>query len=262
MRQIKGLTSSRIAQIASMLPGPFLKAIEHAARLGQGKGWGTVTIQAEVRACLQLLGYEASSPIVFDIGANVGDWTAEFLTRLPDSSLWAFEPSSAAFRSLERRFSSGNQVHTVEAAIGSCVGEAELWFDKPGSGLASLSRRRLDHIGLELGRSERVMTTTIDAFCQIHDVWPDVIKLDIEGHELDALLGAQVALEKASVVQFEFGGTNIDTRTFLQDFFYLFSGNGYGLHRLSPRGLEPVPVYRESDEVFMATNFFASRTNV
>jgi len=74
--------------------------------------------------------------------------------------------------------------------------------------------------------------------------------------ELDS---AASVLDRVGVVQFEFGGCNIDTRTFLQDFWYLLTGAGYRLHRLGPNGLTPVDRYRETDEVFVTTNYFAAR---
>ena len=45
----------------------------------------------------------------------------------------------------------------------------------------------------------------------------DLLKLDVEGHEL-YLLSAKKFISKISVIQFEFGGCNIDTRTYFRDF--------------------------------------------
>jgi hypothetical protein len=47
-----------------------------------------------------------------------------------------------------------------------------------------------------------------------------MVKMDIEGHELTALKGFGAALDVARVLQFEFGGCNIDSRTYFQDFWY------------------------------------------
>lgn len=53
----------------------------------------------------------------------------------------------------------------------------------------------------------------------------------VEGHELDVLAGAEEALKSVQLVQFEFGGCNIDTRTYFQDFFYFFQQHGFAIHR-------------------------------
>jgi len=87
----------------------------------------------------------------------------------------------------------------------------------------------------------------------------DFVKLDIEGHELDALNGFGDALKFIKVIQFEFGGCNIDTRTFWQDFWYFFTENNFVLYRITPFGITKIKKYRELDEFFSTTNFLAKR---
>ena len=49
----------------------------------------------------------------------------------------------------------------------------------------------------------------------------DLLKLDVEGNELLALKGLSDSIEYIKIIQFEFGGSNIDSRTYFQDFYYL-----------------------------------------
>lgn len=101
--------------------------------------------------------------------------------------------------------------------------------------------------------------TTLDAWCARSGVVPDLLKIDVEGHELDVLAGASDVLHSVSVVQFEFGGCNIDTRTYFQDFFYFFTRAGFNLFRLGPKGLDRIAAYSEAEESFQTTNYFAVR---
>ncbi len=146
--------------------------------------------------------------------------------------------------------------------MAAVTGEATLWGDSPGTGLASLKKRRLEHFGLEMQKLEEVPVTTLDALLSRSSLSPSIIKLDVEGLELEVLNGAEATLTSPTteVIQFEFGGCNIDSRTFFQDFWYLLTGHGYDLWRLGPKGLHAIPSYREADEVFTTTNFFAART--
>ena len=66
---------------------------------------------------------------------------------------------------------------------------------------------------------------------------------------------------KVRVASFEFGGCNIDSRTFFQDFFYFFRENGMDrIFRITPSGyLYPIADYKEMDEQFRATNFVVMR---
>jgi hypothetical protein len=126
--------------------------------------------------------------------------------------------------------------------------------------MASLTRRRLSHFGIEMDIEEKVTTRTLsDWFQESGAARANVLKLDVEGHELEVMQGAEGFLDRIDVIQFEFGGCNIDTRTYLQDFWYFLTGAGYHLHRLGPGGLTRVDAYRELDEVFVTTNYFAVR---
>jgi hypothetical protein len=60
--------------------------------------------------------------------------------------------------------------------------------------------------------------------------------MDIEGHELDLLLGARHMFEAGAVkiATFEFGGCNIDTHTCFQDYFYYFKEMNMDLYRIIP----------------------------
>lgn len=244
----------------SALPPRVLRQIELASGAALGKGWGSGTVNQETQAVLNLLPPEARrSPVVFDVGANVGAWTAAFLTSAPDAEVYSFEPSAAAFGELAKRFADDDRVHAVNAAAGDEVGQVEMWSDAPGSSLGSLSRRRLDHFGIEFSHSEVVPVVKLESWCSEMAVQPVVLKLDVEGHELAVLRGAGDILMSLKVVQFEFGGCNIDSRTYFQDFFYFFREAGFGLYRLGPKGLEHLERYSELEEAFRTTNYFAQR---
>jgi len=240
------------------LPLSFLEQLESATRVSMGKGWGAGSVREEVAACLsQLPAGSSRGPVALDIGANVGNWTSEMIKASPGSLVCAFEPSSAAFGLLAERFSREQNVRLAKAAVGKEAGKRLLWFDQAGSGLASLTKRKLDHFNIEFNLSEEVEVVTVDQWCEQNGIEPVIIKIDVEGHEMDVLAGAEKTLAHTSVVQFEFGGCNIDSRTYFQDFYYFFREAGFLIKRITPRGLADVPKYREEDEVFQTTNYLA-----
>ncbi len=198
--------------------------------------------------------------MVVDVGANVGTWTLEALKSFPGAQIHAFEPSAVAFAALAAAVGGETRVSLEQMALGDENGEAVLYADVSGSGLASLSKRRLDHLGLDFSYEEQVEVMTLESWSRSRGIGKvDVLKLDVEGHEMDVLRGAGTLLESMSVVQFEFGGCNIDSRTFFQDFWYLLSESGFKIYRLGPSGLSALSNYSERDEVFVTTNYFAGR---
>lgn len=222
-----------------------------------GKGWGSSSIQEEVEATLSLLKNTQEELLIFDIGANLGDYSAYVLENFVNSRLILFEPSSSAFDQLKNRFRNESRVTLVNKACGFEEKYGTLYFDKPGSGMASLTRRRTEHFGISFDLEEVVTITTVDEYCQAHNLTPDVIKLDVEGHELEVLKGSLKSLSQVKCVQFEFGGCNIDTKTYFQDFHYFFSELGFEIYRITPKGLFKIDYYSEWDECFLTTNFVA-----
>lgn len=76
-------------------------------------------------------------------------------------------------------------------ALSKARGKSTLYYDKAGSGLASLTKRDLSHINRSFESSEDVLVETLDAYCEKNNIaFIDLLKIDVEGHELDVLSGA------------------------------------------------------------------------
>jgi FkbM family methyltransferase len=198
---------------------------------------------------------------ILDVGANKGQFASMILSRLHDLplTLHCFEPGSHAFEALKQAHGGDPRVVLNNVALGSEKGSRTLYFDAPGSVLASVYKRRLDFRNIAFDESETVDVATLDAYCE---AMPRVhlLKLDVEGHEMDVLLGATATLERCDMVSFEFGGTNIDSRTYLRDFFFFFRDRRFRLFRIGPSGyLRALERYSEWDEQFVTTNFVAIR---
>ena len=150
----------------------------------------------------------------------------------------------------------------MKSAVGNFNGETELYYDFESSGMASLSKRRLDHFDIKFNESEVVNVTTLDSWTSLVQVIPEFMKIDVEGHELDVLKGALEIISRVKLIQFEFGGCNIDTRTYFQDFYYFFKDLDFQLYRITPNGLLQIQQYSEDDEYFGTTNYLALNQNL
>lgn len=202
-----------------------------------------------------------SKIIIFDIGANVGSYSQKIAEVFADqeADIFAFEPSLTTYNQLLANSAAYKNIHPVNLALSDLAGSATLFSDQALSGLASLSNRRLDHFNIKNNFRETVECVTLDDYCQRSSIANiNFLKLDIEGLEYQAFLGAQSLLSKGLIdfIQFEFGGANIDSRTFFQDFFYLLSGK-YRLYRILKDGLLEIDKYSEDLEQFTTVNYLA-----
>jgi len=227
-----------------------------------GKGWGAGTTDQETKAIADFIKARKITKIIaLDVGGNLGNWSAAFLEKIPSAQIIAFEPSSEAFEHLQQRFAKVQSFRCINIALGNENKTATLFADKSASGLASLTERHMKHFDIDFGYKENIQVSTLDNWLQNNgeDIQPNLMKVDVEGHELNVLKGATDALKNIELIQFEFGGTNIDTRTYFQDYWYFFLELGFDLYRLSPRGPLLIKNYSEQDETFRPTNYIAVR---
>jgi FkbM family methyltransferase len=228
----------------------------------QGIGCAGKANAATDRAVLRELRGGGGPLVIFDVGANRGQFLQLALSEFGGQSvIHAFEPSSAAFAELRQRFGAESGVVLNNFAMGSEDSQRTLFYDVAGSELSSLYPRRVEHHGHSFTGSEQVQVKTLDDYCGEQGVTRiDLLKLDVEGHELAVLNGAIKMFERDAIerVSFEFGGCNVDSRTFVRDFFEFFESRDMKLARVTAAGkLFPITRYEEGLEQFRTTCFLA-----
>ena len=241
---------------------PFDTAVSIAREVLSDQGFGcggSIATSGELGVFELLAG--SDSPVLFDVGGHVGYYAAAFVRSFPNGRAFVFEPSAAHFSKLLEHVGGRRNVTLLQKALGAASGKATLYKDAEVTGLASLTRSRLGHFGIEMDKEEQVQVSTLDearAENRIDFIY--LLKIDVEGSELDVLSGATLAFDQGAIgaVQFEFSGCNLDTRTNLKDFFCFFADRRYRLRIVKPTGaIHPLQGYDEMYEQYRTTNYVA-----
>jgi FkbM family methyltransferase len=191
-----------------------------------------------------------------DVGANSGEWTEMFASKMAIPSGDAFEPYPPTFELLTTRLRSLQQakIQCHRLALGSAPGFAEFYSDGAGDETASLVR------GMQSEKRDTCLVeiTTLDAFLVRREGIVDMVKIDAEGFDLKVLLGASQLFSEGriGVVQFEYnaswrdaGATLSAAVGFLQAHNYsTFILKGAGIYSFAPATL---------GEYFRYTNLIA-----
>ncbi|MES2514550.1 MAG: FkbM family methyltransferase [Bacteroidota bacterium] len=152
------------------------------------KNLSTVEFDAELLLLEFLLNKDS---IFFDIGANKGEYAYYAEKLINPKNIWLFEPEKKLNHQLTAIFSHCN---VINLALSDTKGTHQ--FKIPViNGVADNCLSSLEVNNKEDNETESIIydvkTDTLDAFTSEKNVYPDLIKIDVEGHELSVLKGAE-----------------------------------------------------------------------
>ena len=187
--------------------------------------------------------------LVFDIGANIGDYSI-LLSKLVGSSgkVYSFEPASTTFNQLQERLISLkiNNVYEFKKAFYSDDTQIEFnEFPDDFSVWNSIGKpQMLDPQGsgqyVPITNTEIVEAIKLDSFCLENSIdHIDYLKIDVEGAESDVLEGSRELLKNKSIryIQFEISQKMLEgLNRIAKSTFDILIENGYECHRITEEG--------------------------
>ncbi len=166
---------------------------------GENPFYNREAFRVELELCASWLRDEPN-PQVLDVGANVGFWSTHLVQMIPSRSpeVFAFEPVPETVVKLMyavARLGLGKQVHVVPAAVGRNALPVRLRAYSPRESLFA----QVEKSGLNRRVGDRVVYAagiTLDDFVASIGSAPSLVKIDVEGSEIDVLLGAKELLQR------------------------------------------------------------------
>jgi FkbM family methyltransferase len=176
---------------------------------------------ADIQTPLYFAAVLREGSVCFDGGANFGFYSllARFLVG-ERGNVHAFEPATFAFSFLQKNLRDAKNAKLVQAAVSDSNGT--LQFARRFSAIAS-GFNRVATAGNIASEAEliSVRCLCLDTYCADTGVTPDLVKLDVEGHELASLQGMERTITTAQpFIILEYGmaeGDNIAASRFLVD---------------------------------------------
>jgi hypothetical protein len=162
---------------------------------------------------------------VFDVGANVGEWSALARSVFPEATIHAFEIVGPTSAKLQEKFRGDAGVVVNQFGLSEAAGELEIRYFPEDNTLSTLI---------------------------------DYLKMDVEGAEHLVLRGLEGTFceGRVSAVQFEYGTVNILTRFLLRDFHEFFSARGFRVGKIYPTYVD-FREYSFDQEDFLGQNYLA-----
>ncbi|MFM1794646.1 MAG: hypothetical protein RL642_1031 [Bacteroidota bacterium] len=195
---------------------------------------------------------------IFDVGANVGDWSIGAIKKLKPKKVFAFEPIAHTYEMLTKNIGD-LEVFPQKIALSNFTGELEMNFSTEKSYLSS-SISNADSTSFQ----KAICTTqTGDEFCKYFNIGIiDFLKIDTEGNDFKVLQGfeGKIKSNEIRLIQFEYGPFSIVSKDLLKDFYSFLNQYGYMIGKIYPDHIH-FRDYHIHSENFILSNFIAVKRN-
>ncbi|MCD6019995.1 MAG: FkbM family methyltransferase [Bacteroidetes bacterium] len=156
--------------------------------------WKTLS-ESELDAELLLLEFLVNKDTVFfDIGSNKGEYAYYAGKLIPKKNIYLFEPERKLNKQLKAIFKG---CHVFEIALSDTKGK-HLFKIPVINGVIDNCLSSLEVENKEVNETESIVyqieTDTLDNFTRANGLTPDLMKIDVEGHELAVLKGGETYL--------------------------------------------------------------------
>lgn len=168
---------------------------------------------------------------VLDVGANEGQFAKFIYTILPHSQIYSFEPLPRPFAKLEILKKEIPSLQCYQFAIGSTNGEMDMHSNEfsPSSSLLSMTELHSSTFPYTKNSVlQKVPIRTLDSLLSEMKLQKNILlKIDVQGFEMEVIKGSKELLEKASIliVETSFQELYKDQPLFYEVYKYLVDRN-------------------------------------
>lgn len=203
------------------------------------------------------------NPFIIDGGANIGETTEMFLSQYKNPTIYCLEANQALENTLKDKFKEKENVHIIIKAFGNKTEEVSFNISNnhPSSSFLEITDlNRAYHGNLTERKEEKKvpMVKLEEEFFASPII--DILKLDVEGYELEILKGAEKILPKIRIIMAEvwFADDYKNAPYFSDVEKYLRENNFILLNLYNPYTHKDMQL-TVADAVFLNKKFFGDR---
>ena len=228
---------------------------------------GEYALQGWVLEALEDWPDRNAASVILDVGANLGDWSANFLDELRVRDLnraariYAFEPAPDQRASLMDRLADEIKTGTVSVhrlAVGAEAGHVRFVVTGADSGTSAIATGEDSASGSKI----EVDVATLDDIAKELEIDKVLfLKIDTEGNDFNVISGASRILEeeRVKVVQFEYNWRWMAFGHWLKTVFQFIENRNYSLGMLTQNGMEIHSVWHPELDRYIETNYVLVR---
>jgi len=178
------------------MPLPLERQVRRCRKLlatvRRRRWWGA--LRRGVAPSLELAGVEfaLAHRTVIDVGAGRGQFALFARSRFPEAGVYALEPGRASFGTLQQVHEGDARVHPIRVAAAATAGTGTLHLtaDADSSSLFALDQQHRVFTGTDEVGTEQVATAPLDDVLPAEWPRPALLKIDVQGAEIEVLRGA------------------------------------------------------------------------
>lgn len=194
---------------------------------------------------------------IFDVGANVGEWSLMAHDIFRQAKIHAFEVMDVTCGVLQKNTADIPNIIVNACGLSDKEETVNLRYYPDNPALTTMTAYNHE----QAYRETTGVVVSGDTYVREHGIdHIELLKIDVEGAENLVLDGFRQTLGKGKidVIQFEYGLVNILTKFLLRDFYLFFEERGYVVGKIYPNYVD-FRDYHLRHEDFRGPNFLAVR---
>lgn len=169
--------------------------------------------------------FKSESPLIVDVGSNIGQYLYSIKQFYPNARVVCFEPDPIIYKILKKNISNFKKVKSYNLALSNRNKIVEFYVSNEFSEWSSLHK-----INDKMTRIQVVAKKGDDVLKDIPQI--DLLKIDVEGAELEVLQGMKKTIKLSKYVLIECSLNRIKMKEKTNEIFQLLFSHNFYVYRI------------------------------